>query len=180
MPKNSSTVSFNRRFYSKCDNGKEICPLTQQLEGRENRKLGFISQFFYSCIAVFILGNNIEEGQVFFQSLLLFCAPLFLEYLSYKSKEKINNNIYIVQKVIFGLGTFIGAVGSLSNIISVNIIENTRFILISKDFFILPNSEFKIIWILYPLLIGSLLTVTNAFSLSSLIEKNAANQDLAA
>ena len=174
MAKNNSIVSFNRKFYKKCNNGSEICPLTQQLEGKEYRKIGFVSQLFYSCIALFILGNNIQEGRDFFSSLLLFSAPLFLEYLPYKSDRKINNVIYIIQKSLFGLGAFIGTIGSVSNIFTIKIINSIRFVLVSDDFFILSGNKFYIGFILYPLFIGILLIFTDIFSLSSLIEDEVA------
>ncbi|NFI55532.1 hypothetical protein FDA48_03945 [Clostridium botulinum] len=171
MAKSNSLVHINRMFNPKCNNGAEICPLIKELEGHNNRRLSFIFQIFYSLIALFVVGNNIKDGKEYFISLLLFCAPLFLEYLSYKSKNFFNNSIYYIQKVIFGIGTLIGGLGALTNTFSIKIIDDVKYILVSKECFAFCGSQFRITYIMFPLIVGILLIFTSIFSLSSRFEE---------
>lgn len=166
----NEVLQINRIANPKCNNSKEVCPLIDGLEGANNRKFNFGFQIIYSIITLSILGNNNIEGNNFFIQLTLFSTPLLLEYSNYKSKNKINNNIYKFQKVIFAIATVIGLVGTFGDALRISIINNTTYIEVSKDFFILKGSRFNIIWIIAALGIAILGIFIHIYSLENKFE----------
>lgn len=179
MGKNREILNYNKRFNSKCTNGTTICNLVTELEGKQNRRIALILQLAYSGLALMVLGNNSKEGKDFLISLFLFCGPLFLEYIYYESEEKLNNWIYLFQKICFGIGSFIGMVGSLSDVITIKMKGADSYIVMSNYFFILKGKYISIKWILVPLSLSVFCILITIFSLRSALEKNVASQTIA-
>lgn len=171
------TVEYNRKFYKKCNNGTEICPLAEKSEGESNRKIAFVLQIIYSGLAWFVFGYDIKD-ESFFVSLLLFSAPLFFEYFFYHNNDKLIKGIYLIQKIIFFFGMCIGGLGGLTRILSLSFFENYAYIKVSEKFFICRGLMFNVNWVMIPLFISILFIFTHIFSLSSLVEEKAANNKI--
>lgn len=177
MAKSIKIIDYNRRVYRKCNNGFEKCPLVEKSEGECNRKISFTLQLLYSGLALCVFGYDIKADKTYFISLLLFAAPLFFEYFFYRSNEKINDIIYFFQKATFFIGMCLGGLGGLTEILSISIIDNSTCIKVSEKFFILKGVIFNVDWIMIPLVISIFLIFTHIFSLESIYEKNAANNN---
>lgn len=176
MAKNKYILQKNKKYYEGCNNGNEICPLVEELEGNHDRRIPLFIQFAYSLIALVILGNNKAEGKEWFISLFLFSSPLFLEYFPYKSKYKIFNFIFTIQKFCFGITSIFGFIGVLTDVITIKLHESVSYIQFSQTFFMFRGREFNINWILYPLLVCILFIFTHIFGLTSKKEEIAASQ----
>lgn len=180
MGKNKYILDKNQKYYKKCNNGTEVCKLVEELEGASNRNISLGLQLVYSVIAFVMLGDNKIEGRDFFISLFLFSSPFLLEYIFYKSKNKFNNYIFLLQKIIFAITAVIGFVGITTDALTIKIYLNQSYIKVSETFFIFSNSEFSIKWLLVPLGISIGLILTQLFSLESKLEESAAIQEEAA
>lgn len=157
----------NQKYYKNCKNNYEICPLVDELEGAENRRIPLFIQFLFTFISWIVIANNKKEGIDWFNSVFFFTTPMFLEYFSYNSKQKLTNIIFIVQKAIFGATALIGAVGVFTDVLTIKIIDNISYIKISESFFVLKGVQIDIKWILYSLLFSVGLILTQTFTLSS-------------
>lgn len=164
---NKYVLEKNQKYYANCKNSSEICPLVDDLEGAEIRKIPLFIQFAFALISWVVIANNKSEGAEWYNSLFFFSTPMFLEYISYRSKEKISDLIFLTQKIIFGFTATIGAVGVFTDALSINIENNTSYIKISETFFIMKGKEINIIWVVFLLLISVGLILTQTLNLSS-------------
>lgn len=170
----------NQKYYTNCKNNSEICPLVDELEGAEGRKIPLFIQFLFSFISWVVIANNNHEGVSWFNSLFFFSTPMFLEYFSYKSEQKISSWIFKIQKFIFGAAALLGSIGVFTDVLTIKINNNISYIQISKNFFVLKGREIDIKWIVYTLLLSVGLILTQTFTLSSIREKTLASSQKAA
>jgi len=180
MARSKYVLQRNQKYYAGCKNANEFCPLVDDLEGAERRKIPLFIQFLFSFISWVVIANNNKEGVDWFNSLFFFSTPMFLEYFSYKSKEKIASIIFKVQKGIFGVTALLGAIGVFTDVLTIKINDNISYIKVSQSFFVLKGFEINIKWIVYLLLIAVGLILTQTFNLSSKKEKIVASSKPAA
>lgn len=170
----------NQKYYPGCKNNNEICHLVDELEGAQNRRIPLFIQFLFTFISWLVIANNKNEGIDWFNSLFFFSTPMFLEYFSYKSKEKAATLIFNVQKFIFGFTALLGSIGVFTDVLTIKINNNTSYIKISESFFTLKGVEIDIKWIIYLLFIAIGLILTQTFTLSSRREEVVASPNNAA
>lgn len=177
---NRYVLERNQKYYEKCKNSSEVCPLVDELEGAEGRKIPLFIQFLFSFISWVVIANNKDEGVAWFNSLFFFTTPMFLEYFSYTSNQKISSWIFKIQKFIFGTTALLGSIGVFTDVLTIKINNNISYIQISKSFFILKGAEIDIKWVVYILLFSVGLILTQIFTLSSIREKTLSASEKAA
>lgn len=177
---NKYFLERNQKYYIGCKNNNEICPLVDELEGAENRRIPLFIQFLFTFISWIVIANNKNEGVDWFNSLFFFSTPMFLEYYSYKSKEKIVAFIFKLQKYIFGFTAVLGSIGVFTDVLTIKINNNTSYIKIAESFFILKGVQINIKWIIALLFLSIGLILTQTFTLSSKREEILASSNNAA
>lgn len=177
---NKYFLERNQKYYPGCKNNNEICPLVDELEGADNRKIPLFIQFLFTFISWVVIANNKNEGIDWFNSLFFFSTPMFLEYFSYKSKDKLTEFIFNLQKWIFGATALLGAIGVFTDVLTIKINNNTSYIKIAESFFMLKGVQVNIKWIVIALFISIGLILTQTFTLSSKREEVLASSNNAA
>ncbi|WP_110956184.1 hypothetical protein [Anaerosinus massiliensis] len=115
------------------------CPYLSRLNCSKDRPTAYAglgTRFIFTILAWFVLGLNITPGSSFFVSLLLFSAPLFLEYKKFIPNTRLRRIVHNIGKVISGSMVLISAIG-LFGILVVTVGENSTLYLQVAETFII-------------------------------------------
>lgn len=173
--KNKSISSIHKKCDKNCTKDDFICPNLLRVDDEPTKVAGLGFRVVYTLIAWILLGNNVVQGNGFFMSLILFAAPLFVDYVQFKP---LDNNFRKWLKAI-GMGIsilwiIIGAIG-LGDILNIQLVRGINYIKVSDTFVVYKSGIFKFKYLWFGMGISSFLTIADLFAYQTKFERLTTN-----
>lgn len=168
-------LKINKTCDKECDKDDFVCPKLLETDDDPTKVAGLGFRCAYTVVAWVMLGFNIPNGNGYFMSLILFAAPLFIDYLRFRPSDlKIRKHLRRAGIIVTLIWIFLGVFG-LGGVLSVITIENISNINISENFVVLKGIHFssKYLWMF--LGISALLTIADYFAYSTKYERALVN-----
>jgi len=137
------------------------CPYLNHFHCPKDRPTAYAGlgiRFIFAILAWFVLGFNITPGSSFFVSLLLFAAPLFLDYKKFIPDTRLRRIVNNIGKILSGGMALISVIGLFGILVIVVDDNNNLYVQVAKTFILFKGYIIPLdfIWCL----VGSSVVIT--------------------